>query len=198
MKRFSTVAVTIVFAALFVVSATAQTAAQKMAVIDTGVFGEKDGIVKYTVAMTALNKEFTVVETELQTMAARYQKLAGELKVLQDNIAGGKVPVDQASAQAKAEEYQSLELQLKRKQEDGKASYDRRRAVVMRPVLEDLAKAMQEFATKNGYDMIFDGAKLDEQQLILAFIPTKLDVTKEFITFYNARPATTATAAKPK
>jgi hypothetical protein len=45
--------------------------------------------------------------------------------------------------------------------------------------------------------MILDAAKLEQGQLVLALNPTKADVTKEFILFYNARPATSASTAKP-
>ena len=58
----------------------------------------------------------------------------------------------------------------------------------------DIGKALDEFAKKNGYSLILDGAKLDGAGLILAF-DEKSEVTKEFITFYNARPATAATTA---
>ena len=198
MKRFSTVAVSLVFAAIFAVSASAQTGVLKVVVINTLAFDGKDGIVKYTNAMTALDKEFVPVEAELQTMTTRYTNLAKELKALQDQITAGKVPVDQSSAQAKADEYATLELTIKRKQEDGKKAYERRQGVVMGPVLQDIGKAMQDFSTSKGYDLILDASKLDQAQLLLAFNPVKVDVTKEFITYYNALPARTASTTTPK
>jgi len=198
MKRFSTVAVSLVFAAIFAVSASAQTGVLKVVVINTLAFDGKDGIVKYTNAMTALDKEFVPVEAELTTMTTRYTNLAKELKALQDQITAGKVPVDQSSAQAKADEYATLELTIKRKQEDGKKAYERRQGVVMGPVLQDIGKAMQDFSTSKGYDLILDASKLDQAQLLLAFNPVKVDVTKEFITYYNALPARTASTTTPK
>jgi len=198
MKRFNTVAVSLVFAAIFAVSASAQTGVLKVVVINTLAFDGKDGIVKYTNAMTALDKEFVPVEAELTTMTTRYTNLAKELKALQDQITAGKVPVDQSSAQAKADEYATLELTIKRKQEDGKKAYERRQGVVMGPVLQDIGKAMQDFSTSKGYDLILDASKLDQAQLLLAFNPVKVDVTKEFITYYNALPARTASTTTPK
>ncbi len=198
MKRFSTVAVSLLFAAIFAVSASAQAGAVKVVVINTLAFDGKDGIVKYTNAMTALDKEFIPVETELQTLTTRYTNLAKELKALQDQITAGKVPVDQSSAQAKADEYGTLELTIKRKQEDGKKNYERRQSIVMGPVLQDIGKAMQDFSTAKGYDLILDASKLDQAQFLLAFNPAKLDVTKEFITYYNALPASSAAKATTK
>ena len=198
MKRFSLVAVFVILAAISTVSVSAQTAAMKVVVINTQMFDGKDGIVKYTNAMTALENEFKPLDAELQTLATRYQNLGKELKTLQDQITAGTVPVNQAAAQAKADEYQTLELTIKRKQEDGKVRYEKRQPQVMGPILQDIGKAMQDFAAAKGYDLILDASKLDQQQILLAFIPAKVDVTKEFITFYNARPASAATAATPK
>ncbi len=198
MKRFSLVAVFAILAAISSVSVSAQTAAMKVVVINTAAFDGKEGIVKYTNAMTALENEFKPLDAELQTMVTKYQTLGKELKTLQDQITAGTVPVNQATAQAKADEYQTLELNIKRKQEDGKVRYEKRQPVVMGPVLLDIGKAMQDFAAAKGYDLILDASKLDQAQILLAFIPAKVDVTKEFITYYNARPAGAATAAAPK
>jgi hypothetical protein len=54
------------------------------------------------------------------------------------------------------------------------------------------------FAKQKGYSLILDSSKLYQAGIILAFDESKVDVTKEFITFFNARPATAATASIPK
>lgn len=198
MKRSILVAVFAILAAISSVSVSAQTAPMKVVVINTQAFDGKEGIVKYTNAMTALENEFKPLDAELQTMVTKYQTLGKELKTLQDQITAGTVPVNQQAAQAKADEYQTLELQIKRKQEDGKARYEKRFPQVMGPIQADIGKAMMDFAAAKNYDLILDASKLDSQQILLAFIPGKVDVTKEFITYYNARPATAATAAAPK
>ena len=54
----------------------------------------------------------------------------------------------------------------------------------MGPISADIGKAVQEFAKKNGYWMIMDATKLDG----ILSIDDNADVTKPFITFYNARP----------
>lgn len=205
MKRFSVLAVSFVFA-LFLTGAAfgqgAVPAAQpgsnlKIVVINTSAFDAKDGIAKYTNAMSALEKEFTPAQTEINGLVANYQKLGTELKTLQDNINTGKVPVDRNAAAAKAEEYQSLELTIKRKQEDGKRKFELRQSQVMGPVLQDIGKAIDDFAKQKGYSLVLDASKLEGAGLILAVDVAKVDVTKEFITFYNQRPAGTATTAAP-
>ena len=165
--------------------------------INTTASDAKDGIVKYTNAQAALEKEFGPAQTEINGLVATYQKLGNELKVLQDNINTGKVPVDRNAAAAKAEEYQTLELTIKRKQEDGKRRFEIREQQILAPIMQDIGKAIDDFAKQKGYSMVLDVAKLAGQGIILAVDSPKVDVTKEFITFYNARPAGTATTAAP-
>lgn len=200
MKRFSLFAASFIFAAVFTVSAfgqAAQPAANpKIGVINTAAFDGKDGITKYSNAMNALEAELKPLQTEIDGLVTKYQNLGKEIQTLQANAA--KVPVDQKAAQAKVEEYQSLELQIKRKQEDGKRKLDSRQATVLGPVLQEIGKAMDEFAKQKGYALILDATKLEGAGLILAVDPAKIDVTKEFITYFNSRPAGTATAAAPK
>lgn len=196
------------FAAIFSISAFAQTGGAvpvagqtgmaKIVVIDTGVFcgDEKGGISKCINAVKSLNTEFATAQADLDSTANKIGTLEKELKIVQDQAAAGKVPVDQRAAQAKVEQYQNLQTEFKRKQEDAKAKFERRQEQVIAPVMQDISKAIQEFAAQKGYDMILDAAILEKA--IIAYIPNKIDVTKEFIVYYNSRPGTTATAAAPK
>jgi outer membrane protein len=196
MKTLRLIAVSFVFAAVLAVSAFAQTTAPtgKFGLIDTRFFDSKEGITKYVNAMTALDAEFKADFTNLQTMGTKIKTLQTEITNLQKQIQDGKVPVDEKSANAKVEEYERLGREYKFKEDDLKVRYQRREQVVMTPIRQDIGKALDEFAKKNGYSLILDGAKLDGAGLILAF-DVNSDVTKEFITFYNARPATAATTA---
>ncbi|HUR98662.1 MAG TPA: OmpH family outer membrane protein [Pyrinomonadaceae bacterium] len=201
MRRFSFIAASFIFAAITAVSAFGQaagpTAAFKMAVIDTGAFDAKDGITRYSTAMNALEAEFKPLETEIQGMVTKYNTLGADIKKFQDQAAAG-TPIDQKSAQTKVEEYQNLELAIKRKQEDAKARAARREPQVMGPIRQEIGKALQDYAKQKGIALILDAAKLDGAGLILAFDEAKVDVTKDFIAFFNARPATTATTTTPR
>jgi len=57
---------------------------------------------------------------------------------------------------------------------------------------------LNEFAKQKGYALILNLASQASAEMILALDETKVDVTKEFITFFNSRPAGTATTAAPK
>ena len=204
MKTFRSIAAAFVFAAIFAISASAQVpvapaAPSKLAVINTQAFDTDKGIAKYVTAMNALETELKPDITALQTISNRLQALQTELEGYQKTLAATpdpKVPVAnqdkiRATAQTKYDEFQNLQTEFKRKQEDYKAKAERREAAVMGPIRQDIGNALQDFAKKNGYSMIFDAAKLDGAGLLLAF-DEKYDATKDFITFYNSRPAATA------
>ena len=111
MKRFSFIAASFIFAAITAVSAFGQAAQPaapfRMAVIDTGAFDTTGGITRYSTAMNALEAEFKPLETEIQGLVAKYNTLGAEIKKLQDQAAAGTVPIDQKTAAAKVEEYQT-------------------------------------------------------------------------------------------
>jgi Skp family chaperone for outer membrane proteins len=201
MKRFSLFAASLIFAAIFAVSAFGQVPAAttgnvKIVVINTAAFDAKDGIVKYSNAMNALEAEMGPLQTEINGLATRYQALGKEIQTLQANAQKSPaVPIDQKAAAAKVEEYQNLELTIKRKQEDGKRKFELRQPQVLGPVLQEIGKAIDEFAKQKGYGLVLDASKLEGAGLILAVDVAKVDVTKEFITFFNSRPAGTATTA---
>ena len=198
MKTFRLVAASFMFAAFLAVSAFAQAAAPttRIGLVNTFVFEDpKAGITKLVTASTSLEGEFKAPGAELQTMYTKIQALENELKALQKQVQDGKVPVAQQTVSAKSEEYEKLGRDFKFKQEDLKARLDRRRQTVIGPVWQDVMRAMQAFAKDKGYAVILDGTKLEEAGILMAF-DEKHDVTKEFIAFYNARPAGTTATAK--
>jgi Skp family chaperone for outer membrane proteins len=197
MKTFRLIAASAIFAAIFAVSAFAQTATGKIGLINTQYFDDdKTGITKYVAALNSLETEFKPIFTELQTLGTKLQALQKELTDYQAIIQkGGKIPISDADLQKKAEDFEKGQRELKFKQEDAKARYERREAVVMGPIRQDIGNAIQEYTKKNGYMLMLDVAKLDNAGLILGLDETA-DVTKQFIVFYNARPATTATVTK--
>jgi Skp family chaperone for outer membrane proteins len=199
MKRISLSIASVVFAMAFSVSAFAQAAAPvKIGLINTFEFAdEKAGITKYVSAFKTLQAEFAPTELELQTMTNKLNTLAKEIQSLREQAASGKVPIDEKAAQGKVDEAERIQRDIKFKQEDAKVRYEKRQKVVIGPVMQDIGKAVNDYAKQRGFTVIFDIAK-DDSGLLLAIGDEKIDVTKDFITFYNARPAATATTAAPK
>lgn len=204
MKRISLAAACFIFAAIFAVSASAQGGGQpaaagtgKIGLVNIGAFAaDKGGITKFKTALSTLDAEFKPVNEKLKTMATRYQTLGTEIENIRKNT-NPQVPMKPETVQAKVDEFQTLERDIKREQEDAKAKYDRRYQVIIGPVFNDILKAMNEYAKQKGYAVILDGAKLEEASILLGF-DEKYDITNDFIAFYNQRPAGAATAAVPK
>lgn len=204
MKTFRLIAASFAFAVVFAVSAFAQAAATtptgKIGLINTFAFGdEKAGITKYRNALGSVDAEFKPANDKLRTMLTKYQALQKEIETFRQQATNPAVPVNAQTVQAKADEYQGLERDIKREQEDAKAKYERRYQTVVGPVYSDILKALNDFAKQKGYAVILDGAKLEESGILMGF-DEKYNITTEFIQFYNTRPAgaATANAAKPK
>lgn len=187
----------------FAVSASAQVPAAtggpgKIGLVNVNAFGDdKAGITKFKNALASLDPEFKPINDQITTKRTRYQTLAAEIQKAQQPAPAGVPAVPPANLSAKVEEAQNLEIEIKRLQEDGKSKYERRYSQVVGPVFADIIKGLNEFAKQKGYAMILDGAKLEESGILMGF-DDKYDVTKEFIAFYNTRPAGTATTATPK
>lgn len=205
MRTVRLTAISFVFAALFAVSAYAQAGAApaKVMFINTNAFASKEGIKKYADLKVKLETEFKPLQTELTNSRTRLQTLMTEIKGLEDKLnapANTAVPIKRDDLERqyrnKAEEAQTLDTDIKRKAEDGQKKFERRQMELLSPISEDIGIAMEEFAKKNGYTVIMDSSKLFETGVLLVS-DEKSDVTKEFITFYNARPATTAAVTRP-
>jgi Skp family chaperone for outer membrane proteins len=161
----------------------------------------RDGLVSMTMAdredfIQALEAEMKPRVTELQGLQARLQTISNDLKNMQANTT---VPLDPKAAAAKQEEGQKLQREFEFKKKEYDAAMAKRGQEVLAPIQNDLLKAIGDFAKQKGYVAVLDIAALanDNMNAILALDPTA-NVTKEFITFYNARPGTTATTATPR
>lgn len=204
MRTVRLTAVGFILTAIFAISAFSQTATGKIGLINqTSFMAEKGGLTKLLAAYAALEAEFKPAMNEGQALLKRYETLAGEIKKLQDQLAAPPtaVPIDKAKLQdqlnAKIDEYQNLELTIKRKQEDLKVKSDKRAETVLGPIQDEIQIALNEYAKKNGYALILNGNKLQEAQILMGFDPA-VDVTQSFITFFNTRTPATASAAKPQ
>ncbi len=194
MKMIRLFTVSMIFAALFAVSAFAQGATGKIGVINTFAFDKNDknpGIAKYVTALNTLEAKYKTETSQLQAMGVKINNLKKEINTLQ-NPPNKNVPINRTTITSKAQEHDKLVREYKFKEEDLKARYETDRQKIVGPVYADILKAMQAYAKQKGYVMILDAARLERAGLVLAF-DRKHDVTEDFIKFYNARPAGTAT-----
>lgn len=202
MKKISLFAISLFVVAVFAVSAfgqapAAQSGATKIGWIDTSAFGDdKAGVNKYNNALKALEAEMKPRVTELQGMQVKLKTISDDIAKMTGNPA---VPVNQQAVQAKQEEGQRIQREFEFKKKEYDAAMAKRGSEVLAPVQNDLLRAIQDYAKQKGYAVVLDIAALvnDNMNAILALDPAS-NITKDFITFYNARPATTATTAAPR
>jgi Skp family chaperone for outer membrane proteins len=194
MKSFRLIAFGLIFAAVFALSVSAQTAT-KVGLINTNLFGdEKAGITKYVNAQKSVNAEFKKDFDDLTALANRISALEKELVTLETQAktaTQANAATLQASYTAKSDEYAKLGREFKFKQDDAKVRYQRREQIVLGPILSDIGKAMQDYSKQKAYYLLLDSAKLYNAGVLLAWDDT-IDATADFVKFYNARPATTA------
>jgi len=196
------------FAAAFAVivlsqvgSTSAQTAPNKIGWIETAAFGgdEKgaNGITKYVNALNALDAEMKPRVTELEALRTKIQGVSDEIKKLTGNPA---VPVNQTTVATKQDEGQRLQREYEFKQKEAQAAYNKRRGEVLGPISDNIMQALSEYAKKNGYTAVVDVSALTatDAPSPFVFLDPTADITKAFITYYNARPATTATTTTPR
>jgi outer membrane protein len=196
MKTIRLFAVGLFLTGLFALSGLAQA---KVAVINIYGFGdEKAGITKYVAAIKSLNTEFEPLNVELRGMQTKLNALAADIENLKKLAASNPKAFDEKSAQAKIDEAEKIQRDIKFKQEDGNVRLEKRKQAVLAPIMQDIMKAVQDYSKQKSYSMVLEISKLVENGILLG-IDEKADITKEFIAYYNARPAgTAATTATPK
>jgi Skp family chaperone for outer membrane proteins len=163
----------------------------QIAVIDIQAFGDqKAGIGRLLNAYTTLEREFQPRRTELQTLRTRYEALGKEY----ENLQKGGAAVAPDSLAKKLDEIQTLEKEIKRKQEDAQQAVERREGELTGPVWDDINGALRAFAAQRGISLIFEKSKLAGNGLLFV-VNDNMDITRAFISEYNTRNPATASAA---
>jgi len=163
----------------------------KVAVIFSEAFQDpKIGIAKFSVLQNQLIAEFKKPQDDLTAAAQRVQSLQDEIAKLQNSAA----PVDPKTIQAKVDQLDQLRKDSQRKLEDTQAAYQKRRGDLMTPLQEQVGKALDAFAKAHGITLIIDGSQVPG----VLFATDSMDVTKVFISEYNAKNPVTASTATPR
>jgi outer membrane protein len=211
MRIFRLVAATLFLAAIAAVPAFAQTRtgaaqpaaapaqggntaipASKIAFVNTLAFrDEKSGITRWIAAAKSLQREFEPREKELQTMQTRLQAIAKEIETLSSQSV-----VSRETITNKQDEGEKLQRELKFKEEEGKAAFQKRYNEVVGPISADIGKALDAFAKQRGITLVLDLARLAEMGAILS-ADNSTDVTAAFIAEYNSKNPATASTASP-
>jgi len=157
-------------------------------IIDSSEFSnDKSGIARVTNAMTQLETKFLPLRTEIRGMRER-------LNTMRADIQKKRAIQDAATTARQAEEADRLEVQIKRKQEDAQASYQKESISVLEPLQKDIATAINAYAQAKGITLVIDANRVP-----IIYAAASHDITRDFINDYNQKfPAGAAPApARP-
>jgi Skp family chaperone for outer membrane proteins len=140
---------------------------------------ERNGITRYVAGVKSLEREFQAPQAELVNMQNRLKTIADEITRLRAAAA-----TDPKVIQAKQDEGERIQRELKRKKEDADALFEKRYEAVMGPLNAEIGKALDQFALRNGITTTLDVSKLGPA--LLTALPGT-DVTQAFIADFNSR-----------
>ncbi|MDI1337159.1 MAG: OmpH family outer membrane protein [Lacunisphaera sp.] len=152
----------------------------RLAYINSGAFLDPaTGIKQLVKAAQGLDLEFSNTKSELSLLQEKLRTLVGELQKLgADPVANAKAIADKQATG------QQMQQELQAKGQAFQEAYGKRAQEVQGPIGADIGKELRNFGKERDLAMIFDIAKLGEA--ILDAKP-ELDLTGEFISYFNAR-----------
>ena len=163
----------------------------KIAFINTEAFGdEKDGIKRFVSTLQALQRDLKPKQDEIAALQTRLRQIATDIENLRKTAVAS-----QATIQAKQDEGEKLQRELEYKEKDYEALSPKRYRDIVGPVSMDIGKELDTFRKDNGITMILDITKLLPAVLSAR---DEMDITRQFIAYYNAKNPVTASAPAPK
>jgi Skp family chaperone for outer membrane proteins len=154
----------------------------KMAMIYSDAFLDpKNGIARFNALLNTLNREFQPRQAELTGLQTKINTLTKE-------ISDTQAVADPNTIRQKREQLDQANLDYKRRGEDAEAAYTKRRQEIFLPLQQDIGKALEVFAKARGITVIVDGS-----QVPVVYAAEAIDITRAFISEFNAKnPATAA------
>jgi Skp family chaperone for outer membrane proteins len=130
------------------------------------------------------------LEVKFQPLQAEIRGMGDRLNALRTDLQKKQAIQDAATTSRQVDEANSLELQIKRKAEDARTSYQKEVLAIMEPLQNDLGNAVIAFAQTKGITLV-----LDSNRVPIIYAAPTLDITQEFINEYNrTHPAGSAPA----
>lgn len=162
----------------------AQAAPIKLAIVDTEAFSNsKTGIKRVIDAYGKLQIEIKPKQDEIAEIKTRYDRLVKEITETQ-------AIADPNVLRTKADQAETLKLEIERKQQDGQKLLERRLKELTDPINADVANALLAFAKQRGIDIVLDASKFAGTMIV---VNPAVDITAAFIADFNARSPVTPT-----
>ncbi len=153
----------------------AQPTAAKIGIVQSDRFSDPNGgIARLVKALKTLENEFVPKRQQIAGMVTRLETLTREINA---------APTSPATA-GKIEQARTLEVDIKRQQEDGRVAYAKRHAALTDPIRRSISDALGLFAKQRGIDVLIDGSKFPEG---IYLVNPASDMTQAFIRDFNAK-----------
>ena len=151
-----------------------QTVPAKVGIVNSEMFSDqKAGITRLNNALRIIETEFKPRQDEIAVLMSRFEAAQ---KVLSSST--------REQIAAKREEAETLQLQIKRKQEDARVAYAKRLSFLTDPIRLSVFTALEAFAKQRGIDLLVDVSKFPDG---LFLVNRAVDLTPVFIRDYNAK-----------
>ena len=171
-------AVAVFLASTVTANAQAVTPAKVAVVTSDAFYDAKAGLTRFIVVQKTLDTEFKTRRDELA-------KLQAQIEVIEKEIRDTAKIASAAAIAEKSDKYDSLKRDYRYKAEDAKKAFDKRSNDLMKPISDDVGKAMGDFAKRNGIDILIDVSKIEGVYVF----NNAVDATAAFIAYFNAMPA---------
>jgi len=143
-----------------------------------GFMDETGGIKALIRVLKELELEFSGTQGELSLLNEKLRTLVGEINKLQ---AGGEA--NAAAIQEKQAAGVKLQRELQAKQQQAQTDIGQAQQEKQGPIAAEISKSLTAFIKEREIGMLFDAAKMNDG--LIAAQP-ELDVTADFIAYYNA------------
>ena len=139
--------------------------------------GRAEAETRFKNEVTAYQAQLQRMSDSLQTMAATFDKDAGKL--------------DSATRVSRAKVIQDKEADYQKRARDLDQAMQSRQAELIRPIMENLQKIIEQVRAEDNYSMIFDVAS---QTSVIVAADKSLDITPKVLARVKAAPAPKAAA----
>ncbi len=129
-----------------------------------------------------LEKEFGPQELEIKILYEKHKNLINELKRISESK--GHPSISEKTLTEKINEVESAFCKLESQTKIVRSNFEKRETELFKEVYKKIAESLKVFAKEKGFVVILDSSQENNSVIIEGEM---IDVTKEFIQFYNNR-----------
>ena len=131
--------------------------------------------------------------TEVKAYQAQLQRMSDSLQLLAANFDKEAPKLDSATRETRASSIRTKEADYQKRAQTLDQQMQTRQAELVRPLMEQLQKIIEQVRAEDNYAMIFD---VGSQTSIIVAADKSLDITDKVMTRLKAAPKPTAAPAK--